>query len=648
MKRTYQMLLLVVAILFSHSLIAAEKQERNLLTSKYSREFVEGCLDKGTGWVTYPAYHDRKGWESLPDDLRSMYIREGEENLGHEWQNIPPTAYLEYNRSGNRRLQEGYLGRITGPLGSLFMAELMEGKGRFIDQIINGVWALCESSFWGSTAHLSLQRTGTGLPNIQEPAIDLSASRNAHFLSWVYYFLHEEFDKVHPFVSQRIEYEINRRILEPFYTREDFWWMGFGNRTVNNWNPYCNGHVLATIMLMEKDGKKRLEGVYKAMASLDKFTNGYGDDGGCDEGPSYWGMAGASNFESLLLLKKFTNGKVDIFDDPLIKNMAKYIYLVDISYPWFINFADAVPKTSPNAWLVYKYGESISDPLMMGFGSFLGKEQEFGQKRLSGTTFIIFESLFDLAGIQKYPPQEPLLRDFWLPDLQVMGARDQNGSAGGFFFAAKGGHNNESHNHNDVGSFLLYYNGKPVLVDAGVGTYTAQTFSSQRYDIWTMQSGYHNLPTINGVMQQPGRQYEASGVKYQSDDKKVGFSLDIAGAYPDGAQVSSWVRSYTLTRGKGLEIADRYQMKAFKEPFICNFLTAAVPVVAAKGTVELSLESGEKLNMRFKDTDFEVRIETVEQTDPRLISNWGEKLYRIQLVSKSARITGNTLVSVTR
>ncbi|MCG8499689.1 MAG: heparinase II/III-family protein, partial [Firmicutes bacterium] len=72
-------------------------------------------------------------------------------------------------------------------------------------------------------------------------------------------------------------------------------------------------------------------------------------------------------------------------------------------------------------------------------------------------------------------------------------ARSKDGCKQGFFFAAKGGYNDKSHNHNDVGNFVLYYNGYPVFIDVGVGTYTAKTFSNKRYEIWTMQSEYHNL-----------------------------------------------------------------------------------------------------------------------------------------------------------
>ena len=77
-----------------------------------------------------------------------------------------------------------------------------------------------------------------------------------------------------------------------------------------------------------------------------------------------------------------------------------------------------------------------------------------------------------------------------------MAARSKDGSAEGLYLAAQGGHNAESHNHNDVGNFIVYADGQPAIIDVGVETYTAKTFSSQRYEIWTMQSAYHNLPSI--------------------------------------------------------------------------------------------------------------------------------------------------------
>lgn len=90
--------------------------------------------------------------------------------------------------------------------------------------------------------------------------------------------------------------------------------------------------------------------------------------------------------------------------------------------------------------------------------------------------------------------------------------RSEKGSSKGVFLSAKGGHNGESHGHNNVGNFVLYLDGKPGLIDVGVATYSAKTFSKERYNLWYMQSQWHNVPTINSYMQPPGAQYKAQKV----------------------------------------------------------------------------------------------------------------------------------------
>jgi hypothetical protein len=78
----------------------------------------------------------------------------------------------------------------------------------------------------------------------------------------------------------------------------------------------------------------------------------------------------------------------------------------------------------------------------------------------------------------------------------------------------QGGHNDES--HNDIGNYVVYYDGQPLLIDVGRGTYTSKTFSNRRYEIWYNRSDYHNVPTVNGVTQAPGHAFKATGVAYQS------------------------------------------------------------------------------------------------------------------------------------
>lgn len=82
------------------------------------------------------------------------------------------------------------------------------------------------------------------------------------------------------------------------------------------------------------------------------------------------------------------------------------------------------------------------------------------------------ESFSLLEYVQNLYCDRPYPEFSWLPDIELMTAREQEGGKDGFFIAAKGGHNAESHNHNDVGGYIVYNDASPVLIDAGSGTYT--------------------------------------------------------------------------------------------------------------------------------------------------------------------------------
>jgi hypothetical protein len=269
-----------------------------------------------------------------------------------------------------------------------------------------------------------------------------------------------------------------------------------------------------------------------------------------------------------------------------------------------------------------------------------------------------------LEELVSVPALEPLLRDFWLPELQVMGARSAEGSIRGFYVAAKGGHNAESHNHNDAGNYIVYHDGLPVLIDVGVGTYTAETFSSRRYEIWTMQSAYHNLPTINGVMQKEGREYQASELSYKSDRNVASLGLNIAGAYPAEAGVRSWRRTVRLERGGQVEIRDKYALGEVKKDLELSLMCWRIPAVEAEGRIRLDLPEGKEaagvsavekaavpsskpLYILYDRARFHAAIETITLEDAQLRFSWGNQIYRILLTAKKIPFKGEFSIRVT-
>lgn len=604
-------------------------KERNILANEATSIDLAKSLITGNTWNKLPDYKNRNFWESIPANLKKDYISRAESYINYDWPVVKATDYLEFIRSGERR--QNVYAAPSKALNSLVIGELIEGKGRFIDQIINAVWYYSEQTWWGWSAHLYFQKASGGLPDVNEPTVDLGVGEITNDLSWTWYLFKDEFDKVHPLISKRLRQEIINKALKPYFERNDFGYMGFKGGRPNNWNPWVNYNMLNCFLLLEDDPASKIAEVQKIINSLDKFLNGYSDDGGCDEGPSYWGAAGAMLYESLAVLKEATGGKFDVYNDPLIKNIGKYFYKVNIHAPFFINFADADATTGGSPASVYQYGKAINDSQMWEFGAFLAKLNKWGETIFSGKICEQIKNMVLMPEILNADSKEALIPDFWLPETEIAGARDKKGSFKGFFFGAKGGFNAESHNHNDVGSCVMYYDGKPCLIDLGREGYTSKTFSSRRYEIWTMQSGYHNLPVINGTDQKDGADFKAMNTSFSANDKKVVFSTDIAGAYPKEAMVKSWIRNYTLNRGKSFVISEKFELVIRKSSVTSSNLMTYCRVTQIKPG-ELKFEGDDfALKMVYNPEVVTPEIQYIEITDATLKHYWPKGVTRVIL-----------------
>jgi len=636
-------------IVLQESILKAElkPRERNILANEAKAINLAGVMITDNSWNKLPGYKDRYFWEGIAANIRQEYIKRAEGYLDYDWPVVKATDYLEFIRSGDRRQQ--VYSACSNALISLVMGELVEGKGRFIDQIINAVWYYSEQTWWGWSAHLGSQKAGAGLPDINDPYVDLGVGEVTSNLAWTYYLFKGEFDKVHPLISKRLLQEITNKALTPYFVRDDFGYMGFKGGRPNNWNPWVNYNMLTAYLLLETDPVKKVAEVQKIINSLDKFLNGYSDDGGCDEGPSYWGAAGALLYESLEILRNLTGGKFDVFDDPLIQNIGKYFYKVNIHAPYFINFADADAKTYGDPSVVYRYGRAINDSIMWKFGAYLANLTKWGEHMIGGRIGDQIRNLGLINEIRTAKAEEALISDFWLPDTEIGGARDKSGSYKGFFFGAKGGFNAESHNHNDVGSCLMYFDGKPCLIDIGREEYVAKTFSSRRYEIWTMQSGYHNLPAINGTDQMQGAEYKAKNTTFTANAKFAIFSTDISGAYPKEAQVKSWLRTYTLNRGKSFSIQDKFELLKVVPDKVTqsNIITYCKVTEVKPGLIKLEGD-GFTINMNYNSKVVKPVIEFKEVTDRSLKRYWPDGVTRIKLEFIKPELKGSHIITFTK
>ncbi|MBL7967225.1 MAG: heparinase II/III family protein [Prolixibacteraceae bacterium] len=641
MKKIVLLQLLLVCLF-----TAQAYEKRDLLQKKADLTSLKSSLILNQKWVSYPDYKDRNGWDQLTSGVKDEIISKGEAALNYEWKVVKATDYLEFDRSGSRRIMEVPMGANVTALSDLVLAELAEGKGRFMDQIANGIWHSCEMTSWALSAHIGReQQEKTALPSFKENIIDLTSGDVGAFLSWTWYFLKDELTKVQPLVSERLRKNLQERILDPYMNRSNFWWQAFNatpKTMVNNWNPWCNFDVLTSFLLLENDPDKLAAAVYRTMTSVDQFINYYHSDGACEEGPSYWGHAPGKLYDYLQILYTATGGEVSIFDQPIIKNMGEYIAKSYVGKGWVVNFADASAKGGGEPGMIFRYGKAVGSQEMQQFAAYLyerdGKVNHYNAGR---DLFRTMENLKYQGELVRVKPAVSQAASTWYPETEFCYMRNPIG----FFVAAKGGYNAESHNHNDMGSFALYLDETPMIIDAGVGTYTRQTFSDERYSIWTMQSNYHNLPLINGVAQVPGAEFRSRNVKF--DPEKLIFSLDLAGAYPTDALVEKWQRTYQLQSKGGLVLEDEFKLTKATKPNQLNFLSWGKPDVSVSGIVSFEKE-GVKLKLSYDAAQFEPSVEIVSLTDKRLADVWGNQVYRLSLNAKKLQLSGKYKITFSK
>ncbi len=494
---------------------------------------------------------DMPGGFSLRPENRDIFIKKAEDLLGKEITPLTATDYMIYCRTGNRKIfQQKYFSRRI-ELMIFTYAEYGEGKGRFTDAIVDRLWAILEESTWVIPAHNGARPGQQALLTYafteKVDYIDLSAAATAAELAVVGYLLKDTLDAVTPLLYERLLYELDRRAIRPYIDEENLrtrlWWSGLKNGRINNWCPWIISNLLTVCALTVRDMNIRETVTRQSMWLLNNFTAGYHDDGGCDEGPSYWGVSGASLFDCCCLLYDMTGGYVNMFDDPLLRRMGEYRPAVYVANGHSLNFADASPQSPIAASLALDWGHRIGSDTLVAYGRhFAGGTGDPGDGISQPYRLMRRCSLCP-------EPEEAFIlpQKVYLNGLQVAVTRECDRQDAGLYLALKGGHNGESHNHCDTGSFVVYSDGRPLFIDPGVCTYTARTFGPTRYTIWAMCSDYHNTATVNNCVQSVGSSACTKSAVYDENTGKL--TLDLTDVYPEEAGLSSYTRSAVLQDG---------------------------------------------------------------------------------------------------
>lgn len=581
-------------------------------------EISEELPDVFSDFTPGSAYADRESWNAVPQAVRDVVVRDAEATFARAWPFMTASDYREYTENGNRAHFEALYFTRRRMLNDLVLGELVEAGGRFLPKIVDGIFLIAEESGWQLPAHNAYGRGGLRLPlpDTSQPVVDLFAAETAALLATIVALLGDALDGISPEITARVKREIEVRILTPYLGRH-FWWMGSGDERMNNWTAWITQNVLLTVFSLKTDQTTRHAVVRKALGSLDAFLKDYAEDGACEEGVVYYRHAALCLHGALTILDTVAPGPFARFwQQPKIRNMAEYIANMHVAGRHYFNFADSSAVVEPCSAREYLFGKSVGSEMLATFAAADRAAAE--SPHLPGEWNLWYRVQELLVGHTIPAELQPASgRDIFYPGIGVFIARD-----GQFSLAVKAGNNGEGHNHNDVGSVTLYKNGSPLLIDVGVETYTAKTFSPRRYEKWTMQSAYHNLPTFEGVMQSAGEAFGARDVEVEFGNSEARISFDISGAYPPEADVRSYRRAVSLQRGRRVEIVDTYDGD---RPAVLSLMTCVAPTIAP-GRIDLA-----DLGSIAVDGTGSIEIDEIEVDDSRLRSAWPEKLYRLRL-----------------
>lgn len=404
------------------------------------------------------------------------------------------------------------------------MTLIYPDEPKHLERLQDTIWEMCDQYVWALPAHM---------PNITENnncELDLDSTTIGYALALIKVFLN---DRLHDLIKARIDAEIDRRIVKPFLEKRWHW-----EFRENNWTTVCSGAVGCTLMLnCPHVFDLVMDRINHNMQTY--IDNGYRDDGVCTEGAGYWSYGFGYYLTYAEMLKTYTDGRVDLTKGERVKNIAMFLQKLFLDENVVVNYGDcgAGSQVSMPAGYLYLLKTLFPDDVELPPQNIFAYEVHYFTYFLN--TFRFYDPSFESAKLSKNA-------EYFMADQGWYVKRTEK-----YGFACRGGSNGESHNHNDVGSFILSKNDKQVLVDMGGRPYTRQYFEHpQRYTFLETSSRGHNVPIVNGKYQ--GNGGNRAITTFENNIVKIDFACVY---YQD--ELKKLVRSFAPDEN-GVTITDEF------------------------------------------------------------------------------------------
>ena len=276
----------------------------------------------------------------------------------------------------------------------------------------------------------------------------------------------------------------------------------------NNWNAVCCGNIGSTAIFLLEDGAEKEKLLSRIRYAIETYyLEGFGADGACTEGLGYWGY-GFMNMVVFAMDQRSLDPTYDLMAFEKTEKIAHFQEKCYFAHGRTISFSDGSGKGKYPMGLTCCLADLYRDirfPDPVYARGFTGDRCWNWNELYTGWRWTK-QYLEDVKnGIVEAPKPLAGAGVEFLPDAEWCILRGEYNTA----VVAKGGNNDEPHNHNDVGSFFYLVDGEALLDDLGSGEYTKKYFSNERYEIFCTRGLSHNIPVIGGSDQKAGSEYRA-------------------------------------------------------------------------------------------------------------------------------------------
>ncbi|MFD5215399.1 hypothetical protein [Microbacterium sp. NPDC058345] len=594
------------------------------------------------GRIAVPVATDRLFWDGLGDSVRAVLLAEADGASREPWPQPLLSQWSAYARTGDRSRYETQNFDRNRRIRIAVLAAAIEPSDQRVLAAADGLWLKSEQATWCWPAHDDVFTRGLRVPDRERPFVDLGEGEDAALVGWSSLVLAEALDALAPGLRDRLAAEVCTRVLRPFVERRDWHWEGAEGR-VHNWAPWIHSNLLVAAVACADDALR--EQVFAlCVDGIDRYLAQLPADGAIDEGFGYWWQGAARTFDGLALLDELCGGAVRaaISSGELagVGELVRFPQRMRLGRGWFASFSDAEARTDAGTpWhTLYRAARLCADEdaarvaleersrplcgLDRGVAAGLGRMLAELADIRSGVVPAVMEGGASAAaedGVRRVASAERMAAagTVFLASIGV-GIRRSDAVT----VVAKGGHNGENHNHNDLGSVAVAVDGIPLLPDLGRAEYTAQTFSERRYELWNVRSDWHSAPMPRGAVQAAGERWAAPMAAVDG-----GWRIDLGRAYPAAGDTvaDAWTRTVTAADGV-LSIVD--ESDALTDPATrIVVICAGVPERTADGIVVPAREGSRGLLLTHDPADVEFEVRAVE--DPYLRTSWGDRVTRM-------------------